>query len=126
MTRASPPPGSATASSSSSPSSTSIGRTRLMFRVSLVYALVHLPVFIAGTVLYGLTGAIGGVVLAGVLYVYLNAWLLWKTVWPVCTMKVDSRPVTVPSIPPYALNVANGDRQTIHISLAKKPPSTAR
>ena len=56
-----------------------LGRTRLLFRVSLVYALVHLPAFIAGTALFGLTGAIWSIVVAGVLYSYLNAWLLHRT-----------------------------------------------
>ncbi len=56
-----------------------LGRTRLLFQVSLVYALVHLPAFIAGTVLFGLTGTIWSLVVAGVLYSYLNAWLLRRT-----------------------------------------------
>lgn len=56
-----------------------LGRTRLLFWVSFAYALVHLPVFIAGTALYGLVGAIGAIVLAGVLYWYLNAWMLRRT-----------------------------------------------
>ena len=53
-----------------------LAKTRLLFWVSFVYALVHLPAFIAGTALYGLTGAIWSIVLAGVFYSYLNAWLL--------------------------------------------------
>ena len=53
-----------------------LGETRLLFRVSAVYALVHVPVFIAGTALFGLLGAIGSIVLAGMFYSYLNAWLL--------------------------------------------------
>ena len=57
-----------------------LGRTRMLFRVSLVYALVHLPVFIAGTALFGLTGTIWSIVVAGVLYSYLNAWMLRRTV----------------------------------------------
>ncbi len=56
-----------------------LGRTRLLFWVSFVYALVHLPAFIAGTALYGLIGAIWSIVLAGVLYSYLNTWLLKRT-----------------------------------------------
>ncbi|MDY7094234.1 MAG: lipopolysaccharide biosynthesis protein [Acidobacteriota bacterium] len=56
-----------------------LGETRLLFWVSFVYALVHLPVFIAGTILFALPGAIGGIVLAGVLYIYLNAWMLRRT-----------------------------------------------
>jgi lipopolysaccharide exporter len=56
-----------------------LGRTRLLFWVSLVYALVHLPAFIAGTALFGLTGAIWSIVLAGVFYSYLNVWLLQRT-----------------------------------------------
>ena len=53
-----------------------LGRVRLLFWVSFGYALVHVPAFIAGTVLFGLEGAIWSIVLAGALYSYLNAWLL--------------------------------------------------
>ena len=53
-----------------------LGRTRLLLGVSLLYGLVHLPAFIAATALFGLAGAIWSIVLAGVLYSYLNAWLL--------------------------------------------------
>jgi O-antigen/teichoic acid export membrane protein len=56
-----------------------LGRTQLLFWVSLVYALVHLPAFIAGTAVFGLTGAIWSIVLAGVFYSYLNVWLLRHT-----------------------------------------------
>jgi PST family polysaccharide transporter len=56
-----------------------LGETRLMFRVSFVYALVHLPAFIAGTAFFGLIGSIGSIVGAGVFYTYLNAWLLNRT-----------------------------------------------
>ena len=56
-----------------------LGRTRLLFRISLVYALVHVPAFIVGTALFGLTGAIWSIVLAGVFYTYLNVWLLRHT-----------------------------------------------
>jgi PST family polysaccharide transporter len=56
-----------------------LGRTRLLFWVSFAYALVHLPLFIAGTALFGLLGAIWSIALAGVLYSYLNAWLLQRT-----------------------------------------------
>ncbi|MGB5478006.1 MAG: lipopolysaccharide biosynthesis protein [Thermoanaerobaculia bacterium] len=56
-----------------------LGRTRLLFWVSFVYAFVHLPAFIAGTVLFGLMGAIISIVAAGVLYSYLNAWMLKVT-----------------------------------------------
>lgn len=56
-----------------------LGRTRLLFWVSFAYALVHLPLFIAGTALFGLPGAIWSIALAGVLYSYLNAWLLQRT-----------------------------------------------
>jgi PST family polysaccharide transporter len=56
-----------------------LGRTRLLFWVSSVYALVHLPAFIGGTALFGLTGAIGSLVAAGALYWYLNAWMLKRT-----------------------------------------------
>lgn len=55
------------------------GKTKLLFRVSFVYALVHLPAFIAGTALFGLAGAIWSIVAAGVFYSYLNAWLLKRT-----------------------------------------------
>ena len=53
-----------------------LGKTRLLFWISFLYALVHVPAFVAGTALYGLTGAIWSIVLAGVLYSYLNAWML--------------------------------------------------
>ncbi len=53
-----------------------LGRTRLLFWVSAAYALVHVPVFIAGTALFGLPGSIWSIVMAGVFYSYLNAWLL--------------------------------------------------
>jgi len=56
-----------------------LGRTRLLFGVSFVYALVHLPAFIAGTAMYGLTGAIWSIVFAGIFYSYLNAWMLKRT-----------------------------------------------
>ncbi len=56
-----------------------LGETRLLFRVSVMYALVHLPVFIMGAALYGLTGAIVAVVAAGVFYAYLDSWLLKRT-----------------------------------------------
>ena len=56
-----------------------LGRTRLLFRISLVYALVHVPAFVVGTALFGLTGAIWSIVLAGVFYTYLNVWLLRHT-----------------------------------------------
>ena len=56
-----------------------LGRLRLLFGVSLAYALVHLPVFIAATVRWGLLGAIWGLVAAGVLYWALNAWMLHRT-----------------------------------------------
>jgi PST family polysaccharide transporter len=57
-----------------------LGRTRLLFWVSLVYALVHLPAFIAGTSLFGLSGSIWSIVAAGVFYTYLNVWMLKATV----------------------------------------------
>jgi PST family polysaccharide transporter len=56
-----------------------LGRTRLLFRVSLVYALVHLPAFVAGTLLFGLVGTIGSIVVAGIFYSYLNVWMLRRT-----------------------------------------------
>jgi PST family polysaccharide transporter len=56
-----------------------LGETRLLFRVSCLYAAVHLPAFIAATALFGLTGSIGSIVAAGMLYSYLNAWMLRKT-----------------------------------------------
>jgi PST family polysaccharide transporter len=61
------------------PCAMALGVVRLLFQVSLVYALVHLPVFIAGTALFGLEGAIWSIVGAGVVYTYLNAWLLKRT-----------------------------------------------
>jgi len=56
-----------------------LGRTRLLFWVSLIYALIHVPTFIASTAYFGLTGAIWSIVLAGVVYSALNAWLLKHT-----------------------------------------------
>ena len=56
-----------------------LGETRLLFRVSVLYALVHLPAFIAGTVYFQLRGAFWSIVLAGIYYSYLNAWLLRRT-----------------------------------------------
>ena len=56
-----------------------LGRTRLLFWVSAVYALVHVPAFVAGTALFGLPGSIWSIVVAGVLYWYLNAWMLRAT-----------------------------------------------
>jgi PST family polysaccharide transporter len=56
-----------------------LGETRLLFWVSFVYALVHLPAFVAGTILFGLTGTIWSIVAAGVFYTYLNTWLLRRT-----------------------------------------------
>ncbi|MDH4066301.1 MAG: oligosaccharide flippase family protein, partial [Acidobacteriota bacterium] len=53
-----------------------LGRTRLLFWVSAAYALVHVPLFVAGTALFGLPGSIWSIVVAGILYSYLNAWLL--------------------------------------------------
>jgi PST family polysaccharide transporter len=53
-----------------------LGRTRLLFGVSLAYALVHVPVFVAGTAWFGLPGAVGSLVVAGGFYTYLNAWML--------------------------------------------------
>ena len=56
-----------------------LGETRLLFRVSFVYALVHLPLFVVATARFGLTGSIGSIVVAGMLYSYLNAWMLHRT-----------------------------------------------
>ena len=61
------------------PSTLALGETRLLFRVSAVYAVVHVPAFVAGTALFGLPGAIWGIVLAGIYYSYLNVWLLRRT-----------------------------------------------
>jgi PST family polysaccharide transporter len=63
------------------PCAMALGRVRLLFWVCFVYALVHLPVFIAGTVIFGLKGAIWSIVAAGVFYTYLNVLLLKKTVY---------------------------------------------
>lgn len=57
-----------------------LGRTRLLFWVSLVYALIHIPAFVAGTYVYGLSGSIWSLVVAGAVYTYLNAWMLRITV----------------------------------------------
>lgn len=56
-----------------------LGRTRLLFGVSTVYALIHVPVFVAGTAWFGLNGAIWSLVLAGVFYTWLNMWMLERT-----------------------------------------------
>jgi len=56
-----------------------LGETRMLFNVSLIYALLHVPVFTAGTAMFGLAGAVWGIVAAGVLYIYLNAWMLQRT-----------------------------------------------
>lgn len=58
------------------PCAMALGLVRQLFWVSFLYALVHLPVFIGGTALFGLRGAIWSIVLAGILYTYLNLWLL--------------------------------------------------
>ncbi|MEM7586482.1 MAG: lipopolysaccharide biosynthesis protein [Acidobacteriota bacterium] len=55
-----------------------LGETRLLFRVSLLYALVHVPAFIWGTVTFGLRGAFGAIVAAGFLYTAQNAWMLHR------------------------------------------------
>ncbi len=56
-----------------------LNETRMLFQVSVIYALVHIPAFVAGTHYYGLMGAIGSIVLAGFFYTYLNAWMLHRT-----------------------------------------------
>jgi len=56
-----------------------LGRTRLLFMVVSAYALIHLPMFITGTALFGLPGAIWSIVAAGVFYSYLNALMLKLT-----------------------------------------------
>jgi PST family polysaccharide transporter len=61
------------------PSMLALGLTWMLFRVSAGYALVHVPAFILGTALFGLPGAIWSIVAAGVLYSYLNAWMLRRT-----------------------------------------------
>lgn len=66
--------------SSARPCVMALGRTELVFRASLAYALIHLPAFVFGTVFYGLRGAILSIVLAGVFYVYLNAWMLQESI----------------------------------------------
>ena len=57
-----------------------LGRTRLLFGVSLAYAVVHLPLFIGCTAVFGLAGAIWSIVGAGVLYTALNVWMLRRAV----------------------------------------------
>jgi lipopolysaccharide exporter len=61
------------------PAVMALGETRLLFKVSFAYALVHVPVFVAGTWLFGLMGAIASIVAAGVLYIALSVWLLERT-----------------------------------------------
>ena len=55
-----------------------LGHTRLLFRVSLLYGLVHVPVFVIGTAIDGLRGSVVAIVSAGVLYVGLNGWMLQR------------------------------------------------
>jgi PST family polysaccharide transporter len=55
-----------------------LGRTRLLFGVSLAYALVHLPLFIGCTAAFGLAGAIWSIAGAGVVYTALNGWMLHR------------------------------------------------
>jgi PST family polysaccharide transporter len=62
------------------PAVMALGETRLLFRVSAIYALVHIPAFIAGTAAYALPGAIGSIVVAGLFYIYLSAWMLRRLV----------------------------------------------
>ena len=62
------------------PAMLALGRTELLFRVSLLYAVVHLPVFVFATWRYGLVGAVWGIVGAGVFYWLLNAWLLMAVI----------------------------------------------
>lgn len=57
-----------------------LGRTELMFRVSWIYALIHLPAFVLGTALFGVQGAVWAIAAAGVFYIGLNAWLMHTTV----------------------------------------------
>ena len=57
-----------------------LGETHLMARVSIVYGMIHFPAFLLGTALYGLEGAIWSIVIAGVFYIWLTAWLLKQTV----------------------------------------------
>ena len=56
-----------------------LGSTRLLLRVSVIYALVHLPLFIAATAVFRLSGAISSIVVAGCFYSYLNASMLRQT-----------------------------------------------
>ena len=56
-----------------------LGKTRLLFWVSFVYALVHVPTFIVGTAYFDLRGTFWSLVAAGVFYTYLNAWMLHRT-----------------------------------------------
>jgi PST family polysaccharide transporter len=78
------------------PCAMALGRVRLLFWVSLIYALVHLPVFIAGTMLFGLPGAVWSLVAAGTLYISLNVWLLTTTaaVSPIEILRQLRRPVS--------------------------------
>jgi lipopolysaccharide exporter len=57
-----------------------LGETRLLAMVCLGYAVVHVPVFIAGTAWFGLPGAIWSIVLAGMLYTWLNAYMLRRVI----------------------------------------------
>jgi len=61
------------------PSVLALGRTRLLFWVSTIYAVVHVPAFILGTAFFALPGSMWSIVAAGVFYSYLNAWMLRTT-----------------------------------------------
>jgi PST family polysaccharide transporter len=66
-----------------------LGATRLVFFRELAFFLIRTPVFIAATLVYGLTGAAAAVAACGVLFIALNLTLyarvsgdaLWRPVW---------------------------------------------
>jgi PST family polysaccharide transporter len=73
-----------------------LGETRRLFQVSLAYAFIHVPAFVVGTWVFGLTGAIGSIVAAGVVYIALSVWLLQRT------LAVSPRALLAPIRRPFA------------------------
>lgn len=77
------------------PCAMALGETRLLLRASIAYALIHLPAFVLGTLLFDVEGAVWSVVLAGLFYSYLNLWLLERTVQlgPLALLRQLQRPL---------------------------------
>jgi len=77
------------------PCAMALGRTRLLFRASLAHACLHLPLFVLGTALYDLMGAIVALLAGGALYVLLSAWVLHQAagVRPLAIVRQLVRPL---------------------------------